>query len=344
MIIAVSQQQLIGRQRHGRNTCQSLFLVPREPQPIVEVPLPTPLADTLQSFNVLLLHELSTDIGLGNEGKRFLQFGLGALERTLQWRLIRAAGQPTPVIELGIAPEHFEAHAYFMDAVVEGFQLGRLVHHVFGAGDLAAVVQPGSDMELIALGITQGEVGIRAAVGLHGFVQQHLGQLRHPLAMTSRVGALGVDGIGQQLDHGIEQALLSLDQLTCFDGHGRGAGQLLDKASKWLPHPFACPISFQLQHQNAEQRLTSVVEHDRQAAPAQFKGMADDCRQVPVIVRLNLELRWIGLATAASGQAQLRRLRIEQVDRSGVHASGIDQVRQHAFEHAFELALTAERE
>ncbi|MNH48394.1 hypothetical protein D3C79_1122210 [compost metagenome] len=62
------------------------------------------------------------------------------MQLRLQCRRIAARGQTLPVAQLGVAPEHLEAGADFVQAVVEGFQLGGLVHHVLGAGDLAAVV------------------------------------------------------------------------------------------------------------------------------------------------------------------------------------------------------------
>jgi hypothetical protein len=54
-------------------------------------------------------------------------------------------------LDLGVAQQHLEAHAHFVDAVEDGFQLGGLVHHVLRRRDLAAVVQPGADPELAPL-------------------------------------------------------------------------------------------------------------------------------------------------------------------------------------------------
>ncbi|MNZ40677.1 hypothetical protein D3C78_582080 [compost metagenome] len=128
-------------------------------------------------------------------------------------------------------------------------------------------MKPGRHPELVALGFAHAEVGIGAAVGLHGLVQQHLRQLRYAFAVAAGVGTLGIDGIGQQLDHGIQQALLGFDQLACLDGHGGSAGQLLDKAPERFVHFIARLLILQLQHQNAEQRLATVIEHHREAVP-----------------------------------------------------------------------------
>ena len=245
------------------------------------MPLPAPLADALQALHILILHELATDIGPGHERELFLQLGAALLQRALQYRLGFASGQALPVRKLGIAPEHLEAHAHFMDSVVQGLQLGRLVHHVLGAGDLAAIMQPGGNTELVALGLGHAEVGKGAAVGLHGLVQQHLRQLRHTLAVATGIGALGIDGVGQQLDHRVQQALLGFDQLARLDGHGSGAGQFFDEAAERLPY-FSI-LALQFQDENAEQLMTPVIEHHRKAAPAQRQGLCDRSRQVKVI-------------------------------------------------------------
>lgn len=99
-----------------------------------------------------------------------------------------------------------------MNAVVERFQLGGLVDDVLGAGDLAAVMQPGPQAELVALGVGHGDVGKRAVFGCTHAVHECFGQLGHPLAVATGVGALGVDGVGQQADDGVQQLLLAFDQ------------------------------------------------------------------------------------------------------------------------------------
>ena len=54
--------------------------------------------------------------------------------------------------------KHLEAHAHFVDAVVEGFQLGRLVDHVFRRRHLAAVVQPGGDVDRFPFLVVELEI------------------------------------------------------------------------------------------------------------------------------------------------------------------------------------------
>ncbi|MNJ79627.1 hypothetical protein D3C77_777090 [compost metagenome] len=62
-----------------------------------------------------------------------------------------------------------------MDAVVQRFQLGCLVDHVLRAGDLAAVMQPRSDSELIALDVTHAVLRKRTSGGRNHLVDEHLG-------------------------------------------------------------------------------------------------------------------------------------------------------------------------
>lgn len=77
-------------------------------------------------------------------------------------------------------------------------------------------------MQGLPLVVVQGVIGEGPGIGLAGCPGQHLGQFRHPLAMAAGVGALGVDGTGQQLDQGFEQGLLAEQQALVLDGHRGG--------------------------------------------------------------------------------------------------------------------------
>ena len=113
-----------------------------------------------------------------------------------------------------------------MDAVVIGLELGGLVDHIFRGGDLAAVVHPGTDAKLAPGLITaESEIGQRAFRCLLGCTGQHHRQLGHPLAVATRVVALGINRSGQEGDHRIDQLLLSFEQLGALDAHRRLAGQ-----------------------------------------------------------------------------------------------------------------------
>ena len=137
-----------------------------------------------------------------------------------------------------------------MNAVVERFQLGGLVDDVLGAGDLAAVVQPGSQAELVALGIGHGDLGKRAVFGCTHAVHERFGQLGHPLAVAAGVRALGVDGIGQQADDGVQQLLLAFDQAAGLNGYRQRARQFFNEGPEMrVVLRLVCDVA---QHQQAQ--------------------------------------------------------------------------------------------
>ena len=62
--------------------------------------------------------------------------------------LFRFFAAPAQIADLGVPPQDLEAHADFVDAVVDDLELGALVDDMLRGGDLAAVVQPRTDAEL----------------------------------------------------------------------------------------------------------------------------------------------------------------------------------------------------
>src|SRR6185369_8198736 len=87
----------------------------------------------------------------------------------------------------GIALEHFEASIEYVDAIVDGLQLGRLVHYMDRRGDLPAIVQHARDLQLVAIFLAHLEVCQGAHRGMvHGLREQH-GELRYALTMPTRV-------------------------------------------------------------------------------------------------------------------------------------------------------------
>ena len=184
--------------------------------PVVKCPGPGQRGDLLQAFELVRGHELATFVAAGNEGEVVVQPGQLFSQFSSGLRLGPAVGNRFQAGDLGVAFEDLEAHAYFVDAVVECFELGRLVDHVFRRRHLAAIVQPGRDMDRFPLLVAELEVLERpAGLGACGACQ-HLGQFRHPGAVAAGVGALGVDRAGDQLNEGFEQHLLGLDQFLAF--------------------------------------------------------------------------------------------------------------------------------
>lgn len=76
--------------------------------------------------------------------------------------------------------------------------------------------------------------------------------------MAAGVGALGIDGTGDELDEGFQQLLLLLQQALVFDGGGGSARQRLDEAD--ARGQFAGRAVWQDQQQAADQLLTVVVK------------------------------------------------------------------------------------
>jgi hypothetical protein len=63
------------------------------------------------------------------------------------------AGPAARSADLRIALEDLEAGVDQVDAVEEGLQLGRLVDHMHGRRDLAAVVQQAGDLQFVAIAV-----------------------------------------------------------------------------------------------------------------------------------------------------------------------------------------------
>ena len=80
-------------------------------------------------------------------------------------------------------------------------------------------MQPSPQAEFVALGIDHGDLGKRAILGCKHAVHECFGQHGHPLAVAAGVRALGVDGIGQQADDGVQQLLLAFDQAAGLNGY-----------------------------------------------------------------------------------------------------------------------------
>ena len=99
-----------------------------------------------------------------------------------------------------------------------------------GVVTLPQSCKPGRDVELVPLVLGQVEIAEwRGSSGVAGGADQHLGQFGHALAVAAGVGGLGVDGAGDQLDEGIQQAPLGVDELLVVESHGGLRGQGLDQ-------------------------------------------------------------------------------------------------------------------
>ena len=175
-------------------------------------------------------HEFAALVAAGDEGEVVVEPGQLFCKPGTRLGFRLAVGDGLQAGDFGVALQHLEAHADFVDAVVERFQLGRLVDHVFRRRHLAAVMQPGGDVHRFPFLVAELEILVRAAGFGTGGARQHLGQFGNAGAVAAGVGALGVDRPGDQLDEGLEQHFLGLDQLLALERDGDRSGQRLDEA------------------------------------------------------------------------------------------------------------------
>lgn len=93
-----------------------------------------------------------------------------------------------------VAAQNLKAAAYFMNAVVDGFQLGGFVNDIFRCCDFAAIMQPGGNMQRVPVVAAHFKVTQRAAVFLNGGGSQQAGNNGHALAVGSGIRRFGVNG------------------------------------------------------------------------------------------------------------------------------------------------------
>ena len=142
----------------------------------------------VDAFDVSILHALAALINGGQKAEVLLQAGLDV--GFVLPRLVRIlTGQDgLQAGDFGIPVQHFKPGADFMDAVVDGLQFHCFVDYVFRAGDLAAIVQPGRQVEFVALVFRHSEAGESAFGTLLRLFNQHLRQFGNPLTMAAGVG------------------------------------------------------------------------------------------------------------------------------------------------------------
>ena len=116
-----------------------------------------------------------------------------------------------------------------MDAVVDRFELGRLVDDELARRHLAAIVQPAGDFELVPLVLAELEIRERTLARRVGGPGQHVGQFGDAMAVPAGIGRFGVDRAGKHAQERAEQVFLRLDQHLVVERDGRLTGQRLDQ-------------------------------------------------------------------------------------------------------------------
>ena len=201
-----------------------------QPDSVIEGAQPGARRNLLQARNLLRRHEFPPFVARRNEGKFFIELRPGGSQfgACLAFRSARSHGLEAG--DFGIALEHFETHADFMQPIVDRLQFCGLVHHVFGRRQLAAVVQPGGDAQGLPRLLAHLEAGESPRIRCTGSLCEALRDFRHPCAMAAGIRALGIDGPGNQLDQCIEQPFLGVDQLLGLQGNGGRARQGMNEA------------------------------------------------------------------------------------------------------------------
>ena len=175
-------------------------------------------ADGPHALLIFGTHRFRTDVGRTQEGPFFFQRFDDRAEARLEPRLLVAIASlhcldPTAQhLDFRVALEHFEAGVDQVDAVEDGLELGRFVHHVHRGRNLAAVVQQAGDLELVPILVGHDEVLERAFGALVGSFCQHHGQRGHALAVASRIGGLVVDRRVDEVDERFEEMLELVDE------------------------------------------------------------------------------------------------------------------------------------
>ena len=254
----VGQERFTDRQGRRRTALLATGFIAGHTKTVVERAQPGARADLLQARHFLGRHEFAALIARGDKSKLLVEHPPLGLERGAQFRRIAAGRHGPPEFDFGIALEYLEAHPHFVDTVVEGFQLGRLVDDILGRRHLAAIVQPPGDVQGLPFVFAQLEIGIRARRALAGRAGQHLGQFGHTLAMAAGIRALGIDGAGHQLNQALQQGFLGLDQPLVIDRHRRRAGQGLDERN---PFDGRRPgVAGQEQHEQSNHVLIAILQ------------------------------------------------------------------------------------
>jgi len=177
----------------------------------------------LQPLNVIVGQRCVADVAVGDESKIVFQlfdfadkFGLKV------FLLVDVVQTFFEVFDVSVATQNLKTVTDFVNAVVNGFELGSLVDNVFRRGNLAAVVQPGGNMQCIPVFGTHFEIAQRAAFFLHRGGCQQAGNDRNALAVCAGIGRLGVDGTGQNFNERFQKLTVGFVHAAVFENQ---AGQ-----------------------------------------------------------------------------------------------------------------------
>ena len=155
-----------------------------------------------------------------------------------------------------------------MDAIINRFQLGSFINHIFRCGDLAAVMQPASDTQLLPLLFIQLKVFVFAITTFAGSFRQHQRNLRHTHAVATGVRRLSINRAGNKFDERIQQFFLHLQRLPAFQRDRSETGERFYKFNiAQQLHVFTLTIE---QTQHADGFVIAVLQWQHDARQAFF--------------------------------------------------------------------------
>ena len=162
----------------------TLGFFPGNADAVIQRAFPCALRYPVKALDFIVTHELSTLVTCRNESEVVIQLPQCCSEFFLKYVPVGSISNLLPVVYFGITFQNFETHPYFMDAIINSFQLGGLVYDIFRGSDLAAIVQPAGDLKGLPVFFREIEISewlvFRHTCGLC----EHSGDLRYALAVA----------------------------------------------------------------------------------------------------------------------------------------------------------------
>ena len=160
VVVPVAEQVFHYRQVRRRRSVLAFLFFLGNAEPVIEGPGPLGMGDFLDPVDFFRGHEFTADVAFGDKGKVIVQLGQAFIQFGAELlRIPFAIGRGLKVFDLSFAFNHFETGADFMDAVIDGFKLSRLVDHVFRRRHLAAIVKQGGDGQFVPIVLAEVEIG-----------------------------------------------------------------------------------------------------------------------------------------------------------------------------------------
>ena len=118
----------------------TFVFLPRHAQPVVQCSGPGTQGNGFQPLQIGISHRLSPQVATGNKGKIIIESSQLGFPLLNEFQLVFAHRTRLPVLHPNIALKDLEPSADFVNSVIEGFEFGGFVDHIFRRGDFAAVM------------------------------------------------------------------------------------------------------------------------------------------------------------------------------------------------------------